>query len=325
MQADGYKLFVGGLPRDITPEELQAVFPTYGEVVSVHVVPSSAEKSKTGHCCAFVIYKTKEAAEDAISVLDGKYKIREGEGVQPIHVSWPRPKDFAGKGKVDMGFKGKGDGFGCKGKGGCGGPGYGGPANSWDNSWKGGGGGWQQSSWGGDRGWQQGGWDNGGWGGDKGGWGGDKGGWGGDKGGWGCEKGKGQYGGGKGGGADYFGGYGGGKGCDHGKASKGWSKDGGGGCGGDGLEAGKLFVGNLPGDINEESMKYVFDNYGKVLKIHIMSGRAKSGQACAFVEYGSQPEAETAIATLHDKYEIRPGDGPILVKRSNDRRRSAPY
>jgi hypothetical protein len=287
MQTEGHKLFVGGLPRDITEDELNAVFPTYGEVLSVHIVASSAERSKTGHCCAFVVYKTKEAAEDAMSVLDGKYRIREGPDVQAINVSWPKPS----KGKGDMGGKGQAD-FTCKGKGCYGGfaaPGY--DAGGWGApAWKGGGG-WQQPGWGGA------GWDAGGWG---------------------CDKGKAQYGGGKGT-ADY---YGCGKGGD-------WGKGAGGGCGGcnygNSSDDGKLFVGNLPGDIIEESMRYVFESYGKVHKVHVMAGRSKSGQACAFVEYSSPQEAETAIATLHEKYEIRPGDGPIIVKQFHDRKRSGPY
>jgi len=76
----------------------------------------------------------------------------------------------------------------------------------------------------------------------------------------------------------------------------------------------KLFVGNLPADIQEEAINIVFSHYGTVTNIYIMSGKAKSGQACAFVEYSAPIEAETAVLTLHEKYEIRPGDGPILVK-----------
>ncbi|CAE7227081.1 unnamed protein product [Symbiodinium natans] len=45
-----------------------------------------------------------------------------------------------------------------------------------------------------------------------------------------------------------------------------------------------------------------------------MAGKSKSGQSCAFVEYSNTTEAETAVLTLHEKYEIRPGDGHILVK-----------
>jgi len=76
----------------------------------------------------------------------------------------------------------------------------------------------------------------------------------------------------------------------------------------------KLFVGNLPADIQQEALRMVFSHYGTVTNVHIMAGKSKSGQSCAFVEYASTVEAETAILTLHEKYEIRPGEGNIIVK-----------
>ena len=51
-------------------------------------------------------------------------------------------------------------------------------------------------------------------------------------------------------------------------------------------------------------------------RAYIMAGKSNSGQSCAFVEYSSAAEADVAIQTLHDKYEIRPGAGMILVKRA---------
>lgn len=80
----------------------------------------------------------------------------------------------------------------------------------------------------------------------------------------------------------------------------------------------KVFVGNLPADITQEAVQFVFGNYGTVTNIHVMAGKSKSGQSCAFVEYVSPLEAETAILTLHEKYEIRPGEGVILVKYANN-------
>lgn len=79
----------------------------------------------------------------------------------------------------------------------------------------------------------------------------------------------------------------------------------------------KLFVGNLPEDITDETLKYVFSTYGAVNNVYVMTGRSKTGNACAFVEMGNGTEAETAILTLNDKYEIKPGAGTILVKKAN--------
>jgi len=87
----------------------------------------------------------------------------------------------------------------------------------------------------------------------------------------------------------------------------------------------KLFVGNLPQDIQQDAVRMVFGHYGTVTHIHIMQGRSRSGQACCFVEYSTPLEAETAILTLHEKYEIRPGEGNIVVKYASQPQRAKPY
>eukprot|EP00930_Biecheleria_cincta_P056858 TRINITY_DN42889_c0_g1_i1.p1 TRINITY_DN42889_c0_g1~~TRINITY_DN42889_c0_g1_i1.p1 ORF type:complete len:332 (+),score=65.94 TRINITY_DN42889_c0_g1_i1:57-998(+) len=297
-----HKLFVGSLPQNITKEELEMVFRTYGEVTDIHVIGGDRTKSSSGQACAFVTYAARQSADDAIQVLNGIYKIRENEP-NPIQVSWPRSN--SGKGK-DSGSKGggydggKGGGFdggygggGCYGGcgGGCGGCYGGGYGGNYGGGCCGGGGcgGYGCNSVFGGKGGccGGGGWDS--WGGGKG----YDGGWGGDKG-----------------------------GCWNGAGCKGFSGGGGGG-GGKGKGGGgqppptsKLFVGNLPNDIGEDALQYVFNNYGKVQKVHIMAGKSNSGQSCAFVEYGTVAEADVAIQTLHEKYEIRPGAGMILVKRA---------
>lgn len=89
----------------------------------------------------------------------------------------------------------------------------------------------------------------------------------------------------------------------------------------------KLFVGNLPADMTAEVLSTVFRTYGTVTNTHVMAGKSKSGQSCAFVEYATPLEAETAVLTLHEKYEIRPGDGSIIVKYANNSNatRVSPY
>jgi hypothetical protein len=76
----------------------------------------------------------------------------------------------------------------------------------------------------------------------------------------------------------------------------------------------KLFVGDLPSDISREALVAVFSTYGTVLDVHLMTGKSRSGAACALIEYSNTTEAQTAIATLHQKYEIRPGAGMITVR-----------
>mmetsp|Transcript_56713 Transcript_56713/g.105006 ORF Transcript_56713/g.105006 Transcript_56713/m.105006 type:complete len:237 (-) Transcript_56713:80-790(-) len=94
----------------------------------------------------------------------------------------------------------------------------------------------------------------------------------------------------------------------------------------------KLYVGNLPADITEHALQYVFSTYGVVTDIHIMTGRSKSGQSSAFVNYSNQQEASTCLAALEGGYEIRPGEGFITARYADDQQpprggsvRSGPY
>eukprot|EP00933_Yihiella_yeosuensis_P085057 TRINITY_DN9983_c0_g1_i2.p1 TRINITY_DN9983_c0_g1~~TRINITY_DN9983_c0_g1_i2.p1 ORF type:complete len:121 (+),score=44.37 TRINITY_DN9983_c0_g1_i2:168-530(+) len=89
---------------------------------------------------------------------------------------------------------------------------------------------------------------------------------------------------------------------------------GGGGKGDQGPPGTKLYVGNLPGDIQREAIEMVFNTYGPVVDVHIMTGKSQSGQACAFLRYGQAEDAKNAIAAMAGGYEIRPGEGHIIVK-----------
>jgi len=79
----------------------------------------------------------------------------------------------------------------------------------------------------------------------------------------------------------------------------------------------KLFVGNLPTEVQPEALQGVFGTYGVVTNVHVMAGNSRSGQSCAFIEYATAEEAETAIFHLHEKYETLPGQGNIIVKHAN--------
>lgn len=278
-----HKLFVGCLPADIREEDIRMVFSTYGEVSNVHVMDS--KKSTQGHCCAFVTYVRREAAEDAITVLDGKYKIRDSPDAEFIKVSWKKQGgDSKGSGKDSWNSSSWGSSNGNQ--------------NNQNNWWQSGGGASDNYSWKSQNGND---WNSSGGNSWKGGGGGGGGSWGG---------------GGSRGGSDW-GSNGGGKG-------KSWGDDGKGG-GGSPEPSNRLFVGNIHPEIKEDALQYVFGTYGRVEKVHIMAGKSKSGQSCAFIEMGTTEEAHTAIATLSEKYEIKPGDGPIIVKFGNERKRSSPY
>ncbi|CAE8594676.1 unnamed protein product, partial [Polarella glacialis] len=292
MADDEKKLFIAKLPEDIYEEEMRIVFNTYGKVEEVILLDGS--RCRPGQRAGFVIYETAAAARSALQVLNDVYRFRE-EAPEPIHVSIARPRGAKGGGKdggsYDQGHNSRGgDSYSRNDHGGRSdrygkGDGYG----RADSYGKGGHdkGGYQ----GNDRG--KGGYDGGG---------------------------KGGYdGGGKGG---YDGGYG--KGYDSGKGHEqrdrghgGKDRDAGGKGGGkpDGGAPGtKIYVGNLPTDISKEAIEQVFGTYGPLEDVHVMTGRSKSGQAAAFVRYRSNGEARNAIAAMETGYEIRPGEGNLLVK-----------
>jgi len=284
---EGHKLFVGRLPGDVTEDELRMVFGTYGEVNTVHITRPNVSGLKG----AFVFYRKFEAAEDAIKVLDGQYKIRE-EAPEPIQVRWGRPDSKA------SGSKGGGRGNQDFGRGGPygydGGGWYGGKDGKGKGSPPMGPPGWPMPP-------------------DRYGWDGFRGG-----------RGDPYYGRGDpyhGRGDPYYGRadpyYG--RGDPYYGRDPHWDDRRGGGrppAGGDRREASdiKLYVSNLPEDIDERAIDYVFKTYGRVVKIHIMTGKKVNDRISAFVEYATTRDADTAIAALHDNYEIRPGFGPLTVK-----------
>lgn len=312
MGEDERKLFVGKLPSDIQKDEIQMVFNTYGRVVDVYLIDGTRQKpGQEPQRCAFVTYETSEAAKVAMQVLNDVYRFRE-DSPEPVNVSVALPR--GGKGSGDdrggngFGRGGVGKGFGHgtgydRGhddfRGGGKGPSYDRPPPHYDR----GGGAHSRGPPGGyDRGGGYDrqpahGYDRGG-GNDRGGQykGPDRGGY--DRGGYDRDRGK-DYGGGKSGG-------------------KGGGKGGFGGKGGSKSDV-KLYIGNLPDDITREAIDMVFGTYGRVEDIHIMTGRSRSGQACAFVTYSSPGEAKSAIHAMEAGYEIRPGEGHILVKAADDK------
>lgn len=82
----------------------------------------------------------------------------------------------------------------------------------------------------------------------------------------------------------------------------------------------KIYVANLPEDITKDHLEYVFNNYGRVEDIHVLTGRSKSGRLACFVIYSSPDSASKCIAAMQSGYEIRPGQGDIQVKYASDQR-----
>jgi len=307
--------------------------------------------------CAFVSYQTAEAAQVAIQVLNKVYKFRlDSPEPVDVSVARARGAGKSHSKGKDDGWNGGGKGYGDSGYGGYEKGGYGGydkggyppyDPKGWGKGYppydpKGWGKGYppyDPKGWGkgyppydpygkGDpKGWGKGyppydpygkgsyGYDKGGY--DKGGY--DKGAY--DKGGYDKGYGKGYD-------KGSPGGYPGPPPSDDKGYGKGYDKGSSGGesygrtddrgprreevVGGD-----KIYIGNLPGDIAKEAISMVFGTYGAVQDLHIMSGQSKSGQSCAFLTYSTPEAAKNAIAAMAGGYEIRPGEGNIIVKYPN--------
>lgn len=64
----------------------------------------------------------------------------------------------------------------------------------------------------------------------------------------------------------------------------------------------KLYVGNLPWGLNNDSLKELFSTYGEVAEAIVisdrMSGRSKG---FGFVTFVNEADAEKAVAEMHNK------------------------
>ncbi|CAK0825281.1 unnamed protein product [Prorocentrum cordatum] len=331
MGDQGHKVFVGSLPGDCTEDELRVVFSTYGEVVDLALLNPSRS---SGQRCALITYSRLESAEQAIQLLNRQYKIR-ADAEKPIDVRWPQerrapPRGPGGGGWAPTPQHGGGGGWsshGAAAPSAAAGPSehklfvgnlppgildeelrhvfgtYGELTNthimrpspttgqrcafvaysrreSAEQAMELIHGKYKIRT---------------------------------DPGAepltvkWANERG--------GGGKSCCGG--GGKGGDGGWQGRGGGGDfrngGTGGCG-HGAGGTRLYVANLPEGIDSTTLEYVFKTYGSVANVHVMGQKSIKGCVSAFVDYGTPREAEVAIATLHDKYEIQPGLGPITVK-----------
>jgi len=76
----------------------------------------------------------------------------------------------------------------------------------------------------------------------------------------------------------------------------------------------KLFVGNLPADVQAEELRAFFQEYGAIADVHLMSAaRSRLGNACAFVVFVSGEQAQKAIQACHHKLKLRPDMEPLTV------------
>eukprot|EP00927_Polykrikos_kofoidii_P076830 TRINITY_DN73855_c0_g1_i1.p1 TRINITY_DN73855_c0_g1~~TRINITY_DN73855_c0_g1_i1.p1 ORF type:complete len:336 (-),score=43.98 TRINITY_DN73855_c0_g1_i1:92-1099(-) len=81
----------------------------------------------------------------------------------------------------------------------------------------------------------------------------------------------------------------------------------------------RLFVGDLPGDITKDDLKYVFQHYGEVCDVYVLPAPGRSGDMSAFVQFVEANNAAAAIAAMNGVYSFRPGAKPVVVRHASER------
>ncbi|EPY34664.1 RNA-binding protein [Strigomonas culicis] len=66
----------------------------------------------------------------------------------------------------------------------------------------------------------------------------------------------------------------------------------------------RLFVGQLNFDAAEHDIRQLFAFYGHVLHVNILRDEDGKSSGSAFVTYGSTAEADMAILSLHNRYNM---------------------
>ena len=112
------RIYVGNLPYEVTEEELQQEFQTFGEVTSVSIITDKFSGRPKGF--AFVEMGSKPESEAAIEAMNGKVM---GERTIVVNEARPRPDNRSGGSYGDRGSGGYGGGRGSGGYGGGGGGG----------------------------------------------------------------------------------------------------------------------------------------------------------------------------------------------------------
>lgn len=84
----------------------------------------------------------------------------------------------------------------------------------------------------------------------------------------------------------------------------------------------KLFVGNLPFSITEEKIKEIFEQYGEITSLKLITDRETGrSRGFAFVEFADKDSAEKAIK----EYNGQNLEGrSIVVKEANDKKADRP-
>jgi len=81
----------------------------------------------------------------------------------------------------------------------------------------------------------------------------------------------------------------------------------------------KVFVGMLPRDIREETIRELFEPFGEISGVYIIRNNDGVKKGCAFVKYVERESAITAIERMNDQISVEGVERPLIVKFADTR------
>mmetsp|Transcript_1567 Transcript_1567/g.3561 ORF Transcript_1567/g.3561 Transcript_1567/m.3561 type:complete len:649 (-) Transcript_1567:232-2178(-) len=77
----------------------------------------------------------------------------------------------------------------------------------------------------------------------------------------------------------------------------------------------KLFVGQVPKNLTEEDLSFIFEPYGRIIELTVIRDRRTgSHRGCAFVTYEVGEDAMKVVAEMHGKYKFDGASWPAQVR-----------
>uniref|UniRef100_A0A7S2M0M6 RRM domain-containing protein n=1 Tax=Skeletonema marinoi TaxID=267567 RepID=A0A7S2M0M6_9STRA len=76
----------------------------------------------------------------------------------------------------------------------------------------------------------------------------------------------------------------------------------------------KLFVGQLPRDVDEQFVRELFAPYGEISSVFVIKKKSETKNGCAFVKFADRDMAQAAIDSLDGEIRMEGVDKPLKVK-----------
>lgn len=77
----------------------------------------------------------------------------------------------------------------------------------------------------------------------------------------------------------------------------------------------KLFVGQVPKDMDEDALRQYFTEFGEIFDLSIIRDKiTNSHRGCAFLTFTTKAAAEAAIEALHNKCKLPNAQNPLQVR-----------